>query len=91
MYAFKSTAFSSIFRTALDVPSIPVSNANGDNGKFYSIEIDNLPIAENVTIEFFASAGQNTLGLRLDNIKLTADPQEGGGGDGPIVPDPLKK
>ena len=77
--------------TALDVPSIPVSNANGDNGKFYSIEIDNLPIAENVTIEFFASAGQNTLGLRLDNIKLTADPQEGGGGDGPIVPDPLKK
>lgn len=76
---------------ALEVPSIPVSNENGDNSKFYSIEIDNIAIAENIVLEFFASATQNTLGLRLDNIKLTADPQEGGGGDEPIVPDPMKK
>lgn len=47
-----------------------VSNANGDNSKFYTFTVTGIPIAADLTIEFKASADGNKYGLRLDNIKL---------------------
>ena len=57
----------------LNVPSTPVSNANGDNAKFYTFTLDNIPAMENLTIEFSSAADANTIGLRLDNIKIEGD------------------
>ena len=54
----------------LAIPSTPVSNANGDNAKFYTFRFDNIPAMANLTIEFAASANANTFGMRLDNIKI---------------------
>ncbi len=56
----------------LTIPSTPVSNANGDNSKFYTFKFDNIPAEPNVIIEFYTNSDKNTLGLRLDNIKLTS-------------------
>jgi hypothetical protein len=56
--------------TSLNVPSTPVSNANGDNSKFYTLTLENIPATENLTLEFAATADANTIGLRLDNIKI---------------------
>lgn len=55
---------------ALNVPDMPVSNANGDNNKYYTFTFENIPAKENLTIEFAASGTANTFGLRLDNIKI---------------------
>lgn len=52
------------------IPSTPVSNANGDNSKFYTFTFDNIPETDNLVIEFYAPGDANTLGLRLDNIKI---------------------
>lgn len=71
----------------LAVPSIEVSKEKGDDGKFYTIRLENIAISDQVTIEFFASETLNTKGLRLDNIKLSSGESDGGGG--PIVPDPV--
>lgn len=57
--------------TALNVPLTPVSNANGDNNKFSKITLENIPSKDNLTIVFEAKAETNTLGLRLDNIKIS--------------------
>jgi hypothetical protein len=58
------------------VPSKEVSSNNQDQNKFYTLEIDDIPIstdkAGNTTIEFFARGADNTVGLRLDNIKIIA-------------------
>lgn len=63
-----------------------VSKANGDDGKFYTFTVSDIPIVSDLTIEFCASS-QNTVGLRLDNIKLTANSGSGGNqGGGEIVP-----
>lgn len=56
--------------TSLNVPSTPVSNANGDNSKFYTFTLDNIPTSQNLTVVFSATAEANTIGLRLDNIKI---------------------
>ena len=64
------------------LPSQPISNAGGDNNKFYNIELPNVYSGEFV-IEFISSAAKNTVGLRLDNIKITGEAGEGG-----IVPPP---
>jgi len=68
---------------ALTVPSKVVSNAAGDNAKFYTITLDNIPTAEHVILEFIAPKENNTLGLRLDNIKITSG--SGAGNGGPII------
>lgn len=74
---------------SLEVPSIVVSKAGGDsNSTFKTIQIGGIPAGDNITIEFFASGTGNTLGLRLDNIKLTAD-GEVEDGDETIVPEPV--
>lgn len=52
----------------LTIPDTPVSNANGDNSKFYTFTFDVASVAD-MTIEFHAGT-ENTLGLRLDNIKI---------------------
>ena len=59
--------------TDLIIPSTPVSNTNGDNAKFYTFKFENIPAVANLTLEFAASATANTLGLRLDNIKIAVD------------------
>lgn len=46
-----------------------VTQANGDANKFYPFTIENLPIADNITIEF-ATDATNTLGIRLDNVVI---------------------
>jgi hypothetical protein len=56
--------------TNLNVPSTPVSNANGDNSKFYTFTFENIAATGNLTLEFAATSSANTLGLRLDNIKI---------------------
>lgn len=56
--------------TTLTIPSTPVSNANGDNAKFYTFTFENIPSMENLSLEFSASAEANTFGLRLDNITI---------------------
>lgn len=70
--------------TALTIPSTPVSKANGDDGKFYSFKFDNIPSATSVTLEF-KTTNTNTLGLRLDNIKI-ASKSAGGGSITPTQP-----
>lgn len=72
--------------TALAVPSMPVTNAAGDNAKFYTITLEGIVSAADVTLEFFASAAANTVGLRLDNIKIATKSSSGGGG---ITPTPI--
>lgn len=63
-----------------------VSKTNGDDGKFYTFTVNDIPISSDLTIEFIAS-GQNNVGLRLDNIKLTANSGSGGEqGGGEIIP-----
>ena len=54
----------------LTIPSTPVSNTAGDNAKFYTFRFENIPATENLKLEFSASADANTIGLRLDNIKI---------------------
>ncbi|SHE77999.1 DUF5689 domain-containing protein [Dysgonomonas macrotermitis] len=56
--------------TSLSVPSTPVSNANGDNSKFYTFRFENIVATENLTLEFATTAEANAIGLRLDNIKI---------------------
>lgn len=58
--------------TSLSVPSKPVSKANGDNNIFYKFTFNNIPAVDNLTVEFSASATANTIGLRLDNIKIVS-------------------
>ncbi len=61
----------SVNGSPVTVPSTPVSNANGDNAKFYTFEFPGvIPADNNLTIEFLAPADKNTYGLRLDNIRI---------------------
>ncbi|WKK57326.1 DUF5689 domain-containing protein [Sphingobacterium sp. BN32] len=53
------------------VPSKVISNAAGDNGKYYTIELKNLPQSSNLIIEFISSSQSNKIGFRLDNIELS--------------------
>lgn len=57
--------------TALPVPDLIVT-APADKFKYYTITIENISIAQDVTIEFKAAASL-AFGLRLDNIKLVGD------------------
>lgn len=55
---------------AQNIKSQPVSNAGGDNGKFYTITIDNFPAVENVKVEFISKGSLNEVGFRIDNITI---------------------
>lgn len=66
--------------TSYTVPSTPVSNASGDNSKFYTITIPNIAKAATSTIEFTVAGTDNTLGLRLDNIIIKKASSTGGSG-----------
>jgi len=71
--------------TTYNVPSIPVSNENGDNAKFYTITIPNIAKAETSTIELQVVGTENTYGLRLDNIIIKKVTNGGNSGGGIIV------
>src|SRR5690606_11014289 len=58
------------------VPSKVISNAAGDNGKFYPIELKGLPQSANLIIEFISSSQSNKIGFRLDNIELSGSAVE---------------
>mgnify|MGYP003623718529 CR=1 FL=1 len=58
--------------TAYTIPSTPVSNANGDTNKIYTFAFD-IPAVADAVLEFYAAAADNTLGLRLDNIRIYVD------------------
>ena len=62
----------------LNVDSKEISNAAGDNGKFYKITIPGIPQGDNVVIEFVSSAALNQVGFRLDNIQLEGTAGKGG-------------
>ncbi len=64
------------------IESIPVSNEAGDNNKFRTITLKDIPAKENLTIEFKSTSG-NTEGMRLDNITIQKN-------DGTIVITPEK-
>ena len=76
--------------TAVSVPSQPVTNAAGDNGKFYTMTIPNIAQSASLTIEFVSSASVNTEGFRLDNIELSGSSATGGnaGTGQPIIVTP---
>ncbi|MFD2966333.1 DUF5689 domain-containing protein [Sphingobacterium bambusae] len=74
--------------TLLSFTGQALSNAAGDNSKFYTISIPNIPQSENLSLEF-VSGVNNKLGFRLDNIKLVGgDANSGGGSSGPIIVNP---
>jgi len=52
----------------ISVPSRVLTNA--DNNKFSTVELTGITPAANNTIEFFAAASANNLGLRLDNVTI---------------------
>ncbi|MGJ1204961.1 DUF5689 domain-containing protein [Sphingobacterium lactis] len=62
----------------MNVDSKEISNAAGDNGKFYKITIPAIPQGDNVVIEFVSSAALNQVGFRLDNIQLEGTAGKGG-------------
>lgn len=68
---------------ALAVPDLVVT-APADKFKYHTITIENIPVAQDVTIEFHA-APSLAFGLRLDNVKLIAGGSGGSGGGG-IIP-----
>lgn len=56
---------------ALNVPDQPLSNAAGDNNKVTTITLDEgITAGANCTLEFFGAGDVNTVGFRIDNIKL---------------------
>ncbi len=63
--------------TLVTIPSHALSNAAGDNGKFYTVTIPNIPQDDNLIISFVSSASLNTIGFRLDNIKLVGGSTKG--------------
>lgn len=58
--------------TQLTVPSVVLDKPGGYNAKYYTVTLDisHLEMKANSTIEFTSSAADNTLGIRLDNIKI---------------------
>ena len=58
----------------ITVPSKVISNAAGDNNKFYEVTLVGIPAEKDVKIEFFASESLNTKGFRLDNIIVESSP-----------------
>ncbi len=57
--------------TVLTMPSTPVSNSAGDDSKFYTFEFSGaVPAGSDVTVDFFSPTDGNTMGLRLDNIRI---------------------
>ncbi|MDU1905843.1 MAG: fimbrillin family protein [Dysgonomonas sp.] len=54
--------------TYLEVPSFELNRADYQNA-YYNVIIDNLPVSFS-TLEFTSTAEDNTLGFRLDNIKI---------------------
>lgn len=72
--------------TAMTIPSIPVTNAEGDNNVFRTVTLTNLPATDNLTIEFVSGGDANTVGFRLDNIRITAQADGSSGGNGGGTP-----
>lgn len=74
--------------TQLSFAGQALSNAAGDNSKFYTITIPNIVQTENLTLEFVSGAN-NKFGFRFDNIKLVGGNASSGGGSGtPIIVNP---
>lgn len=71
--------------TLVTMPSQALTNAAGDNSKFYTVSIPNIAKAENLTIEFISSGDANKAGFRLDNIQLIGTASTGGGTGVPII------
>lgn len=57
--------------TDLSVPSFVITKDDGYNNKLYTAEISGLP-GDITSLEFYTDAA-NTLGLRLDNIRIYTD------------------
>lgn len=64
-----------------------VSQANGEANKPFELKIENVSVSASTELEFSSSV-QNTVGLRLFDVKLVV-PGSGGGGD-TIKPEPTK-
>ncbi len=57
--------------TPLTMPSIMLTQANGDGNKYTTITIsEGITAGADCTLEFYGAASSNTLGFRIDNIKL---------------------
>ncbi len=57
--------------TEVTVPSQPVSNAAGDNNKVYTLTLtEGFTAGSDCTLEFYSAGSANTVGFRIDNIKL---------------------
>ena len=55
----------------MNVPSKEISNAAGDNNKFFTVTLAPIPAEKDVKIEFISKGDVNTIGFRLDNIVLS--------------------
>lgn len=66
--------------TDFTLPSKMLSNAGGDNNKFYTLTVDltGMTGTASSTLTFKTLTAENTLGVRLDNIKLSGDGSGGG-------------
>ena len=74
--------------TLVELPSQTLENGNGDNGVFFNVTIPNIPSTNNLTLEFISAADKNTIGFRLDNIKLATE--SGSNSGEPIIVTPEK-
>ncbi|MYZ58429.1 hypothetical protein EH151_00790 [Elizabethkingia anophelis] len=72
------------------LPNQPLTNAGGDNSKFYTVTIPGIAQTANLTLEFISAADSNKVGFRLDNIELTGGSSNGGNPGGPIIVTPTK-
>src|SRR5690606_3796874 len=70
----------------MSVPSKPISNAAGDNNKWFTISIPKIPQANNLRIEFVSNSANNKIGFRLDNIELVGADSGNGGKKEIIIP-----
>ncbi|WP_166336367.1 hypothetical protein [Sphingobacterium chungjuense] len=68
----------------MDVPSVPISSAADDNNAYRTVVLEGIPARENLSIEFISLGTANTVGFRLDNIRITAQSTDTSGGP-PII------
>ncbi|WP_433896276.1 DUF5689 domain-containing protein [Sphingobacterium mizutaii] len=69
----------------MPITSKAISNAAGDNNKWFTISIPKIQQSNNLTIEFVSSSANNKIGFRLDNIELLAADAGKGGKEEVIV------
>ena len=75
----------------LTIPSKVVSSSKQEGNVAFEVIVENVPLSESNTLEFYTTAAGNTYGLRLFSVKLSASgsgSQGGNTGNGGTVIEP---